>query len=124
MAEGNNKKIVILGYTDKVPELMNIATVVITKPGGLTSTECLVMRKPMVIINPIPGQEEQNAVYFVNNGTAVIMNDAERFSHIIDIIVNKKRRLEQMKEMCETLRKPNAATQIANLANRLYNENN
>jgi len=123
MAEGNNKKIVILGYTDKVPELMNIATVVITKPGGLTSTECLVMRKPMVIINPIPGQEEQNAIYFVNNGTAVIMNEAEKISHIIDIIVNKKRRLEQMKEMCEVLRKPNAATQIANLANRLYNEN-
>lgn len=119
MVKDSNKKIVVLGYTDKVPELMNIATAVITKPGGLTSTECLVMRKPMLIINPIPGQEEQNAVYFSNNGTALIINEATKLSHVIEIIVNKPRRVEQMREMCDDLRKPNAATQIASIANRL-----
>lgn len=122
MAKYTNRKVVILGYTDRVPELMNIATAVITKPGGLTSTECLVMRKPMVIINPIPGQEEQNAVYFSNNGTALIVNEATKLSHIIEIIVNKPKRVEQMKEMCSELRKPNAATQLASIAKRLADE--
>lgn len=121
MKSNYSKDVCILGYTDKVPELMTTATVVITKPGGLTSTECLVMRKPMIVINPIPGQEEQNAVYFSNNGTALILNDAERLSHIIDIVVNKPKRIEQMKEMCSTLRKPNAAQQIVSIANRLAN---
>lgn len=119
MVKMSNKKIVVLGYTDKVPELMAIATVVITKPGGLTSTECLVMRKPMVIVNPIPGQEDQNAIFFANNGTALLLNEATKLSHIINIVVNKPRRVEQMKEMCDVLRKPNAATQIVNIASRL-----
>ena len=119
MAKDYDRKVVILGYTDKVPELMNIATAVITKPGGLTSTECLVMRKPMLIINPIPGQEEQNAVYFSNNGTALIINEATKLSHVIEIIVNKPKRVEQMKEMCNDLRKPNAASQVASIAKRL-----
>ena len=119
MAKDYDRKVVILGYTDKVPELMNIATAVITKPGGLTSTECLVMRKPMLIINPIPGKEEQNAVYFSNNGTALIINEATKLSHVIEIIVNKPKRVEQMKEMCNDLRKPNAASQVASIAKRL-----
>lgn len=119
MVQGYDRKVVVLGYTDRVPELMNIATAVITKPGGLTSTECLVMRKPMLIINPIPGQEEQNAVYFSNNGTALIINEATKLSHVIEIIVNKPKRVEQMREMCNDLRKPNAAAQIASIAKRL-----
>ncbi len=122
MVKDTDKKVVILGYTDRVPELMNIATAVITKPGGLTSTECLVMRKPMIIINPIPGQEEQNAVYFSNNGTALIVNEATKLSHIIEIVVSKPKRIEQMKEMCNELRKPNAASQIVSIAKRLVEE--
>ena len=53
----------VLPYTTQVPELMSIADFVVTKPGGLTSTESLVSGLPMVLINPIPGQEEENAKF-------------------------------------------------------------
>ncbi|MBR5227355.1 MAG: UDP-N-acetylglucosamine 2-epimerase [Clostridia bacterium] len=122
IVEEYSRRVVILGYTNRVPELMNIATAVITKPGGLTSTECLVMKKPMVIINPIPGQEEQNASYFVNNGTALEIYESDKISHIVNIIVEKKERLKQMEDMCENLRHPNASDEIVNLVNKLYNE--
>ena len=61
----------ILEFTDKVPELMHIADLVVTKPGGLTTSESLASNLPMVIINPIPGQEEENAAFLEENGTCV-----------------------------------------------------
>ncbi len=56
-----------LGWTDEISDLMRIATVVISKPGGLTTTECMVSRVPMIAINPIPGQEEYNIEFLEKN---------------------------------------------------------
>ena len=55
----NNKQnsIKVLPFTNKVPELMSISDLVITKPGGLTTSESLASSLPMIVINPIPGQE-------------------------------------------------------------------
>lgn len=58
----------ILGFTNQVPELMHISCSVVTKPGGLTTTESLASGLPMLIINPIPGQEEENAEFLEKNG--------------------------------------------------------
>jgi len=116
-----DKKVVVLGYTDKVPELTSASDFVITKPGGLTSAECLAMRKPMIIINPIPGQEEQNAIYFTNNGTAIRTYKNEPIDHVLDIAINNKKRVEQMVEMCKVIGKPNAANAIAQEVIKLFN---
>lgn len=122
IASHSTKGITILGFTDKVPELMSASDFVITKPGGLTSTECLAMCKPMVIINAIPGQEEQNAIYFTNNGTAIRMYKEDPIEHVLDIVINNKKRVEQMVEMCKIIGKPNASYDIANEAIKLYKE--
>ena len=61
----------VLPYTNRVPELMRIADLVVTKPGGLTTTESLASGVPLILINPIPGQEEENAEFFSNNDVAV-----------------------------------------------------
>ena len=122
IANKSSKSIVVLGYTDKVPELMSASDFVITKPGGLTSTECLAMQKPMIIINPIPGQEEQNSIYFTNNGTALRTYKNEPIEHVLDIVVNNKKRVEQMIEMCKVIGKPNASYNIAKETINLYNE--
>lgn len=122
IAKKSNNNIIVMGYTDKVPELMCASDFVITKPGGLTSTECLAMKKPMIIINPIPGQEEQNSIYFTNNGTAIRTYKNEPIEHVIDIAVNNKKRVEQMIEMCEVIGKPKASYTIAQETIKLYNE--
>ena len=57
----SQKRVKLFEFTNKVPELMSISKYVITKPGGLTVTESLTSHLPIVIINPIPGQEEENA---------------------------------------------------------------
>jgi len=122
IAGKTNKNITVLGYTDRVAELMSVSDFVITKPGGLTSTECLAMCKPMIIINAIPGQEEQNAIYFTNNGTAIRIYNNQPIEHVLDIAVNNKKRMEQMVEMCSIIGKPNASLEIANEVIKLYNE--
>ena len=120
MANSCNKKIVVLGYTNDVPALMNMCDFVISKPGGLTSTECLVMNKPMIIINPIPGQEEQNAIYFTNNGTAVRAYEGEPLRHPINTLVKDKFRVNQLKEMCKKIARPNAVDEIVKNIIELY----
>jgi len=122
IADSSYKNVAVLGYTNRVPELMYASDFVITKPGGLTSTECLAMRKPMIIINPIPGQEEQNSIYFTNNGTALRTYKNEPIDHVLDIAVNNKRRVEQMVEMCGVIGKPNSSRDIAREVIKLYNE--
>ena len=79
------------------------------------------MKKPMIIINPIPGQEEQNSIYFTNNGTALRTYKNEPIEHVLDIAVNNQKRVEQMIQMCEIVGKPNAAYDVAHQAIKLYN---
>lgn len=66
-----SSKVKILGFTDKVPELMSISDLVVTKPGGLTTTESLASHLPIIIINPIPGQEEENADFLEKHNVGI-----------------------------------------------------
>ena len=59
-----------LGFTTEMPRLLNAVDLVISKPGGLTTSECLALGKPMIAVSPIPGQEEVNCDYLLENGAA------------------------------------------------------
>ena len=74
----------ILEYTDKVPELMSISDLVVTKPGGLTTTESLASGLPIVVINPIPGQEEENASYLEKNKVAIWIRKNDNVEEILN----------------------------------------
>lgn len=58
----------IMGYTKEIGKLMDVSDLLITKPGGMTCSEGLAKGIPMLFYNPIPGQEEENCQYFVDNG--------------------------------------------------------
>lgn len=62
-----------VGWTDSMDEYMRIADYVITKPGGLTLTECITLEKPVIAVSPIPGQEECNAEYLLENNLGVVV---------------------------------------------------
>ncbi len=112
VAEKFDKKVVILGYTTKVPELMHISDFVISKPGGLTTTEILVSNIPFIIINPIPGQEEENARFLLNNGAAVRLYNAEKSTPFLENFLNNAVRIYHMKEMQKAISKPNSTQAI------------
>jgi len=60
----------VLGFASNMHELMAVSDLIITKPGGLTTSEVLAMGKPLMIVNPIPGQEAANSDFLLERGAA------------------------------------------------------
>lgn len=73
VANTQANSIEIIGWTDKLSEYIKKSDVIISKPGGLTSSECLAAGKPMILVSPIPGQEEANANFLVAENRAVLV---------------------------------------------------
>ncbi len=116
-ASENNKEnnIRIFEFTDKVAEFMSISDLVITKPGGLTSSESLVSHIPMVIINPIPGQEEENAEFLESKKVAKWIKKDDDISFILNILLNDDTVLNNLKENTYLIAKPDATKNICNI---------
>lgn len=77
----------VVGWTNKIDTYMREADVIVSKPGGLTTTECIVLGKPLIAINPIPGQEEANAAYLVDQGLGyVAMDSTQLLAHVRAIL--------------------------------------
>ena len=114
IVQRNNKSDIvrILEFTDQVPELMSISDLVITKPGGLTTSESLASHLPMVIINPIPGQEEENAEFLESKRIAVWIKKSDNSSQIIKNLLSDTKKLEIMKNNTSILAKPNSTKDI------------
>lgn len=103
----------IFGFVENIHELMDAAEMVVTKPGGITTAECLVKRLPMIIINPIPGQEAKNTEYLLSHGVAVQAEDANDVRLFVDEFFRNPEKLRQMREAARTLGRPNAADAAA-----------
>lgn len=108
-------RVKILEYTNKVPELMSISLGVITKAGGLTLTEALASNLPIAIINPIPGQEEENAEYLVYNGAAIWIKKGDSIVRVLKYISRNREKLQEMKNKSKALAKPNSTSDICKI---------
>lgn len=115
LASKSHKKVKILGFTDRVAELMSIADFVISKPGGLTTTEILVSNVPFIIFNPVPGQEEENSWFLVNNGAGFRIYDLNKTTPFLEQLLNDKYRIENMKLMQKHIAKPNSTKDIVDI---------
>lgn len=115
ISANSSKKVVILEYTNKIPELMYIADFVISKPGGLTTTEIIASQVPFIIINPVPGQEEENSNFLLNNGAAVRLFDPSKTVPFMEQLLNNTFRIENMKIMQQHIAKPNSTENIVKL---------
>lgn len=107
----NKENIKVLEFTNKVPELMSISDLCITKPGGITSSESLASNVPILAINPIPGQEEENAEYLEEIGVAVWLKKKQDISEILDNIL-KDEKLQKLKENATKHARPDSADNI------------
>ena len=107
--------ILVFEYTSQVPEFMSISDLVVTKPGGLTTTESLASHLPMVIINPIPGQEEENAEFLENNGIAIWIKKDDNVTEILENLFSHPDKLENMKENTQKLAKLHSTKNICDI---------
>lgn len=105
----------ILGFTDKVSELMYCSDVLITKPGGLTTTEALAAGIPLVIPYYIPGQEEENLTFLLNNGLCVRTSEKCSLKMIVNFLIQNPERLQRIRENIKLVHKSDSAENIAKL---------
>ncbi|MCI8273569.1 MAG: glycosyltransferase [Clostridia bacterium] len=105
----------VLSYTDKVPELMSISDLVVTKPGGLTTTESLASGLPIVVINPIPGQEEENATYLEQNKVAIWIRKNDDVEKILGDLFSNPVKMKRMKIRARLLSKKNSTKDICEI---------
>jgi processive 1,2-diacylglycerol beta-glucosyltransferase len=88
---------------------MACADIAVTKPGGLTVSECLAIGLPMILISPIPGQEERNADYLMEQGVAVKAHDAVALEYKIEQLLADSDKLARMRKKMRGLGRPDAA---------------
>lgn len=102
----------VLSFTDKVPELMSVSDLVITKPGGLTTTESLASGLPIIVINPIPGQEEENAVFLEEQKVAIWLKKDDDVKQVLNKLFADPYDLKNMKIRARLLAKKNSTADI------------
>ncbi|WP_426195961.1 MGDG synthase family glycosyltransferase [Massilia sp. DWR3-1-1] len=105
-------RLAALGFTDQVATLMGGADIVITKPGGLTSAECLAVGVAMIVNAPIPGQEERNADYLLEQGVALKAVDAVTLAWRLRQLLAHPQQRRAMAARARSLGRPAAARQI------------
>jgi processive 1,2-diacylglycerol beta-glucosyltransferase len=115
LAQRNPGRLFPLGFTTTVERIMTAADLVITKPGGLSTSECLAKGKPMLLVSPIPGQEERNADYLLEAGAAVKAVDAATLAYKLRKLVREPGRLARMSAASRSLGTPDAAREVVAL---------
>lgn len=109
---GTSENIKVLGFTDKVPELMSVSDLVITKPGGLTTTESLASGLPIIVINPIPGQEEENAKFLEEQKVAIWLKKDDDIKKVLTDLFTSPYELKDMKIRARLLAKKSSTADI------------
>lgn len=105
----------VLEFTNKVPELMSISDLVVTKPGGMTTTESLASRLPMIIINPIPGQEVENAEFLESKNIAIWLRKDDDVNEVLTNLFESPTKLKEMKQNTKLLANINSTRDICDI---------
>lgn len=98
-----------MGFTRTIERIMACSDMAITKPGGLTTSECLAMGLPMLVVSPIPGQEERNADFLLEQGVALKAIDAGGMLYRVASVSKDPARLIPMRERMRAIARPRAA---------------
>lgn len=101
-----------LGFTKTIERVMAVADLAITKPGGLTTAECLAVGLPMIVVSPIPGQEERNADYLLENGAALKAYDEGALTYRVNHLLSQPALLDRLRQNARQLGKPDAARTV------------
>jgi processive 1,2-diacylglycerol beta-glucosyltransferase len=103
----------VLGFTTEMHELLVASDLVMTKPGGLTTSEALATGTAMLIVNPIPGQESRNSDFLLEHGAGVKINNLATLTYKLEKLLNDPQRLAGLRAQAKALGKADAALVVA-----------
>ena len=113
MAQISRHEIRVFAYTDSIPVLMRAADLLITKPGGLTISEAFAAGLPLLLHDPIPGPETENAIYATQHGAAVWLHPGERMAPAVEKIL--AHRVAEMRRAAHDCARENAAADVVDI---------
>ena len=119
----SNHYIKVWGYTDQIPELMRVADILITKPGALTLAEAFAMGVPLLLHDPIPGPETENARFATRSGAAVWLHKGEKIAPAVEELLTEDK-LSDMSAAALAIATPLASKAIANHIVKLIQNKN
>jgi processive 1,2-diacylglycerol beta-glucosyltransferase len=102
----------VVGFTREIHELMGVADLVVSKPGGLTTSEALASGAVMVVVNPVPGQETRNSDFLLENGAAIKVNHPALLSYKVTRLLQDPGRLEELRANVRRVARPGAAFDV------------
>lgn len=105
----------LIDFTTQIPELLPITSFVITKPGGLTITECITSNVPVILINPIPGQEKENAQYIVDKKMGIWIKTNKPTPEYFQDILNDDKLIKEIKNNQKIYSHLNSTQNICNI---------
>jgi processive 1,2-diacylglycerol beta-glucosyltransferase len=111
-------RVLPMGFTRTIERLTAAADVAVTKPGGLTTAECLAMQLPIIVVSPIPGQEERNADFLLEAGVALKAVDSAALVYKLGALLADRERLADMRRRMERLGRPHAARSVVDIVMR------
>ncbi len=115
LAAAHPRRLFPLGFTRVIERAMAAGDLAITKPGGLTTSECLAMGLPMIVVAPIPGQEERNADFLLENGAALKACDTGALVYRVTRLLDEPGRLETLRRNAARLGRPDAARSVLDI---------
>lgn len=118
LAKQHPGKLLPMGFTRTIERLMAASDLAISKPGGLTTSECLAMGLPMIVVSPIPGQEERNADYLLENGAAMKAHDAGGLVYRVQMLMEKPALLKRMQKNARVIGRPKAAAAVLRIVTK------
>ena len=120
----HNKNVCLLGYTNKMNDILASIDVLISKPGGLTTTEALLNDVPMIVPYFIPGQEEENLDFLTNCGAALRTTKKYSLPVLLKVLIDDPSRLDTLRKNIISIRKSDSAVNISNLVVDILSDNN
>lgn len=122
VARNMRKRVKVAGFVPNVYDYMRAADVLVSKPGGLTSSEALAAGLPVVMLRPLPGQEERNARYLQESGIGIRAQTSRELTDVLDRLLSEPQRLMRMSASAKRLAKPHAAESVAEILDSLMPE--
>ena len=113
------KRMTLISFTDRLNELVGVAKVVITKAGGLITSECIARGVPMVLTKPVPGQEAANAELLAREGIAVIAPTTNQVIAKVKTLLESNNLIQIMRQRARKLYKPATETIVSTIIEML-----
>ncbi len=118
-AAKTKKDLVVYGFCNNISLLMDACDCIVTKPGGLSTSEAMAKGLPIILANPIPGQEERNQEFMENNGAAISVDDEFTVDKAVYQLIHNPNIKETLTGNVSRLSKPHSTQDLAGLINKI-----